>query len=1054
MASAAVAEAASSITEPTFLYRDAVNKRINEYTAQRQIAELQVLLSRCAAVDVKLTLQLKSQMQEHNIPIPDYLHLTVLSHMVAAAGPEQRAVVAAQYLSQLSIADQARLCHMPLDLFTGVEREAILSSSAKFVFERRPVPAITPTIQPVTPATAPVSSSNSRLFDLAGPQGWALTDSLAPHVNLNQAELQQLPPVLAALLLDPSSGFLNSDTVVRREAVGPVLQALSFCTAQEAAIYIPQLLRMAVHDNILLPGISASSILAMPHLIDADAFSADWLADLCYGLHLTDCHFTPNDVDAVLAAAATVNGTEADSMILRPLVGLMLPPGADLIEFMERLQLARLSSGQDQSASYINRVVCLLLDCAANRHDHGALQHLLSSLQRLPEAHRQCRFDIQDKVVKASLPSRSYMFTFLTNQAFVPMSASAVSLLLQSALDTGRYSKAYEMFAQLMATPADGFASSTWSDWASKLLIVSTKRKTKSAVATLQLFQELQAKGMDAFAEAVVNSALQSNDASHTLQVLSRVLSAACDNPKQVQTGLFNRARDGIVKMLTEQILYDVKDLDLVVNNLTQLCVILVNDRQHHAAWQQELARLSSLATKVPDPDLAGQAKDKLFAQTLVYFADKGDAAALEAVISQLPDVSVTYREVAVAALDALQAEAKPNQFQVAYELQEAFINQKIRFPASVHVRYLEHIANSNDISMVVNTFMRMKDNGIQPPRDTYATLSKVFGRTGNFKAAVKVLEQMHASQQRPTLSIYHSIIQAVSKPSDMKQLNRLLELLEDDQIKLNVVSYTLLARKHLRFKQPDKAATLLHNILARGEMLSVEAAQAWLQALSELDTDVIDQMKHLYQHIKEHQLDVGLKFYFLFLKSVVNSLQALKREDQNPQASKQAKDMVDLGWQVYDDMIDAEMRPSIDVLNMALALTAQQSDLERAQEILQVIRTQQLQPQPTTFKHLADACGQANNLPAMQQAFDEYLEAFAPPQDLEVFKVLIYHYGRQRDIDAAMRVYDRMEQYDLVPDEELNNILVDVCGIDKTSVLLNAARAEEKRMRQQHQSS
>jgi pentatricopeptide repeat protein len=482
---------------------------------------------------------------------------------------------------------------------------------------------------------------------------------------------------------------------------------------------------------------------------------------------------------------------------------------------------------------------------------------------------------------------------------------------------------------------------------------------------------------------------------------------------------------------LNDHLVYKAADLPLVVDTLAALNVMLIKDRSRNPEWQAELQEQVALSVRQTDADLATQAKNAVLGQTLRQFADEGDTAALTALIKQLPELSVTYREVAVTALDAIQAQGNPRQYQTAYELQEAFLNEKIRFPAHVHVRYLEHVSNSNDISMVVNTFMRMKDNGIQPPRDTYATLTKTFGRTGNFKAALKVVEQMQASQQRPTLAIYHSIIQAVSRASDLKKLNRLLDLVEDDHIELNTVSYTLLARKHLRFGQPEKAATLMHTMLMKGLPVSVEAAETWLQALSEADTDLVTQLQHLHTHVTETELVVGLRFYYLFLRSIVNRLEARaleKRTDTEDSGDgANVKALLSLGWGVYDDMMAADINPSIEVLNMALALSGIECSLTRAQEVLQVIRSLQLQPQTVTYKYLADACGRADNLTAMQQTFDEYLEAFTPT-DLSVFKVVIYHYGRHGNNDAAMKVYDEMIKFELVPDEELNEILVEVC--------------------------
>ena len=51
--------------------------------------------------------------------------------------------------------------------------------------------------------------------------------------------------------------------------------------------------------------------------------------------------------------------------------------------------------------------------------------------------------------------------------------------------------------------------------------------------------------------------------------------------------------------------------------------------------------------------------------------------------------------------------------------------------------------------------------------------------------------------------------------------------------------------------------------------------------------------------------------------------------------------------------------------------------------------------------------------------------------------------YGASGDIDSAMAVYDKLIEFQMAPDDELNQVLIHVCGIDPISVAVNAAQAQ-----------
>eukprot|EP00051_Salpingoeca_urceolata_P000980 m.37708 g.37708 ORF g.37708 m.37708 type:complete len:345 (+) comp11127_c1_seq2:3-1037(+) len=122
------------------------------------------------------------------------------------------------------------------------------------------------------------------------------------------------------------------------------------------------------------------------------------------------------------------------------------------------------------------------------------------------------------------------------------------------------------------------------------------------------------------------------------------------------------------------------------------------------------------------------------------------------------------------------------------------------------------------------------------------------------------------------------------------------------------------------------------------------------------------------------------------------------------------------------------------------LQLCQWRGDGEAARQLWQQAE-QQAAPNLPSSKALAAlsvALARSADLETLKQVFDRY-EAAKAAIPLGVIKQLITTFGRNRMIDEAMEVYDAMVRQQLSPDEELNRILIDVCGIDPLSVAWNA---------------
>jgi hypothetical protein len=390
--------ALSAAAQGSQLLRSAFRKKVDRMLVEAQAGELQEQLARCAWVDAALALELRDRMLAQGVPIPDLLHLTTLSNMLSAAATDSRVPLAQQYLAGLSPAQVEALYRLPAALLgprlgpptpaaaaplpsPQQQQQQVFSTKAKFMLERvPPLPALTPdAISNQPPKTAP--GPHRKLFDLASTQGWTQLGNVTPIVALQDDALRALAPVLGSLVLQEHQNILQLNSLQHRDVLPALLEALCHCSANCAASLLPPLLQRAVTENILLRGLRPAALLALPGLAESPHFSAAWLADVCFCLHLCDARFDPEDVDAIVTAASMLSHSASDAVTLRPLVAMVLP-GNQLIEFLERQQLASVAASSPALNQHVLAVSRLLLEHSAAKGDRGALQHVIQTLLR------------------------------------------------------------------------------------------------------------------------------------------------------------------------------------------------------------------------------------------------------------------------------------------------------------------------------------------------------------------------------------------------------------------------------------------------------------------------------------------------------------------------------------------------------------------------------------------------------------------------------------------------------------------------------------------------
>ncbi|EDQ87891.1 uncharacterized protein MONBRDRAFT_33149 [Monosiga brevicollis MX1] len=1068
----------------------AIRQRAASLTAARPVpvARLQELYARLSVIDMNLALDLRHELESLKVSVPDELHLLAAANIVSNQPDADRLPALERYLEHLNADTRERMVRLAAELLLSnsntTPSHISSTTAAQFVFLRQKAPALTPdALHGVQP-----SRRSRQLFELAGSKGTAISDSQQPSIVLQASALVHLVPVFCRHLLRAIKAPEAATDVRWRPLFGLLLRALPYSSPEHAFPLIAEMLRAAVQHDILLMTLAPRELFDMPGVRSDFRADARWMATVAHSLHLCDANFAAPDVDAAIAAAAHACRCETDAALLRPAVNMLLPVGPEIVEYIERLQLAAVAAGSDgKPVDYLVQVAALLLNAVAHRNDYGGVMHLLQLLQRQPA----------DRVQEALWPeTHQHVLRCVAEHSPTEAFNLAIGILATSdasALDS--------LVARLVDAQQPGLVGSLLKSLEQRKIKLNAQRRNAwycaalehlpSAQARTQLMEEFVSKleaGTIAPATVTkIDAALQRHldpekqnlrGVGAILEPLNQVLTAAsCHAVAETALPVVKQAMTIARKTLSDALTFDRQDQLAVTRALTSLLLsvarhdntsVKTSSATEASAPAADHGRLAApmhaylnLSSRFPEKATGTDVRHRAIAGVLLQLATEGDdsTALLDEVVLTLPHLDVTYRAVANAIADELREKDGATRGVTAYRLHDAFMRHKIRFPAPVHMRFLSMVADSHDIAMVVDAFTRMSEQGITPPRDSYSILTESFAQSGNFTAALKVLDQMRAANSKPNLKIYHCIIRAVSNRRQLDRVQRVLREMESDKLEPDLVTHTLLARKHLKFGQPDKAANIIHNAIQRGQTLSPQAADVWMAAIAASSEDMERQMRDIIAYVKEHRVAVGLDFYTGALRACHNMVEALYREArQNHSApvwadvEKQASSIVQLGLDTYHDTFtDKLMQPNLRVCNQALALCAAKGDLDSAQRVLHEIRALQLKPDEDTYLHLIEACGQAENFSAMQQAFDEYLEAIEPA-NLKVFTRMIFHYGRRREIDRAMVVYDRMLEAGLVPDPELNDILVEVCRIDKTEVLLAAARHHEQQQQQQQQ--
>eukprot|EP00055_Hartaetosiga_balthica_P017693 m.121690 g.121690 ORF g.121690 m.121690 type:complete len:1304 (-) comp9379_c0_seq23:1541-5452(-) len=378
------------------------------------------------------------------------------------------------------------------------------------------------------------------------------------------------------------------------------------------------------------------------------------------------------------------------------------------------------------------------------------------------------------------------------------------------------------------------------------------------------------------------------------------------------------------------------------------------------------------------------------------------------------------------------------------HALQSAVIEARIVMHPTVHVNFLKAHAGNGDVNNVLRSIVMMRKAGLHINVSGYKIVLSTFARRGYFQAARKTFDLLLEQLPKPSVGIFNIVLSAVSTPSDLDEVQHLLSQMSSLKVHPNSQTFVILARKHLRFNQPQKALNLLSAIPMNNMEISAPAISTWMRAFKECQTQKFAPMVAFYSAVEAHPYPVDNVIFTVFATAIDEFLKRLYMEKLEDTAiplwkdlEEEATEAKDIVQRLYDrHSKDARFGFTMSVLRCCKYT----GDVDLAKKIYKDMKSRGMH---VPLQRFIVAAANGDDIDTMMHMHQQ-MKAENRIPSLYTYTCMIAAFGRVRDIDGAMDVYDEMIANKIYPNHTLNRTLIEVCHIDRTSVLENAARFEK----------
>ncbi|KAG6907662.1 hypothetical protein DXG01_007866 [Tephrocybe rancida] len=379
---------------------------------------------------------------------------------------------------------------------------------------------------------------------------------------------------------------------------------------------------------------------------------------------------------------------------------------------------------------------------------------------------------------------------------------------------------------------------------------------------------------------------------------------------------------------------------------------------------------------------------------------------------------------------------------------------------ARFNMRMME-AAEQGRYADVLDIAANMKSEGIQPDLTTYSALMRAADRHRRWLDAWAILDDLLAVGLQPDITIFNYFIQAQSTcTSDYlwKALNKMEEL----GVMPNATTFAPAITRYIGDNNTELAlqcyrAMKTYNVIPDitttasliGHVADVGYPRLALDLLADYEKVSVRRMDHTVwvQCLTASTEALYLEGVVLCWKMIVHELNINPGEgvclavldtaarNANPDLATDALRVLksaDIKWEEH------HFAPLIDAF-------CGQNQLKEAIQVLEIMRSQEIEPIPETVSSLLAALSDTETIDSVWVIIDEMVKE-GKKIDLSVLQALISASVKLGDLQRAIGAYKSLAEYGATPDLAIFNSLIEACRSashrDLGNLLLNDMRA------------
>lgn len=327
----------------------------------------------------------------------------------------------------------------------------------------------------------------------------------------------------------------------------------------------------------------------------------------------------------------------------------------------------------------------------------------------------------------------------------------------------------------------------------------------------------------------------------------------------------------------------------------------------------------------------------------------------------------------------------------------------------------------SKQLTEAIGFFEEMKAGKIKPNRITYNSLIDTCVKTNKMNIAWRFYDEMLRSEIIPDNFTYSILINGIkSNNTNKEELTKTINLLEKlekmgDQFQPDEILYNSLIDACVKFNEINKALCLFEEMKKKSIEPSAITYGILIKAFGKMN-DLVKAFK-IFEQIKMNNLKINDVTYGCLLDACVKN------------------NRIDLALVLFEKIKQDNITLNTILYTTLIKGFSKASKLEEALQIFKIMKQNpQTYPNIITYNCILDACVKSRAFDQALSLFEEMKGILKP--DLITYSTLIKGFSKFGDLKVAFNLFNSMIESKILPDDPLNNMMLEACFCAKNSEL------------------